>query len=365
MYADLTIEGLRCFGELKVEPLTRVNLIAGQNNVGKTALLEALWILSHPASPREALRVSLWRDSAEYGIGIFFADLFHKYETGLPINLEAKGINSQDFSSLKVTHQYRSEQPLMDWSMMYEPELGEEANSNFDLENEIVFEHISDTGRSTSTRAWLTLDSGPGRLRPVLRDSRKTAASNSRPCEFQHAQFRHNARGLATLFSRAKVLGYQSSFEDLIRLIEPRLEEMTIITDARGIPSLHGDIGEGQLYPMSVMGEGTKRLLSMSLAFLRAQDGTMLIDEIDNGLHHSILPEVWKTIDWLSREFNVQVFATTHSYECIEAANNAFTELESSELHLHRLHRRGNQVKSVTYSKDALDTNIEYIWELR
>ncbi len=113
------------------------------------------------------------------------------------------------------------------------------------------------------------------------------------------------------------------------------------------------------------MGEGAKRLLALSLAFLKAQNGVILIDEVENGLHHSALVDVWKKLDWLSREFNVQVFATTHSYECIVAANNAFNELESDELHLLRLYRRGDQVKAVTYNKDALDTNIEYLWELR
>ena len=47
------------------------------------------------------------------------------------------------------------------------------------------------------------------------------------------------------------------------------------------------------------------------------------------------------------------------------AANNAFTELESDELHLHRLRRDEDHIKAVTYTKEALDTNIEYLWELR
>ena len=103
----------------------------------------------------------------------------------------------------------------------------------------------------------------------------------------------------------------------------------------------------------------------MALRFPYAKDGIILIDEIEKGLHHSVLVDVWKSLDWLSRKFNVQVFATTHSYECIVAANNAFTELESDELHLHRLRRDEDHIKAVTYTKEALDTNIEYLWELR
>ena len=103
----------------------------------------------------------------------------------------------------------------------------------------------------------------------------------------------------------------------------------------------------------------------MSLAFLSAQDGVLLVDEIENGLHYGALVDVWKSLDWLSREFNVQVFATTHSYECIRAANAAFSEAESDDLHFHRLNRKGEQAIAVTYTKPMLDTNIEYFWELR
>ena len=125
------------------------------------------------------------------------------------------------------------------------------------------------------------------------------------------------------------------------------------------------DVGLSRPVPLGFLGDGIGRLLSMVLAFHNARDGSILIDEIENGLHYSKLLEVWKSLDWLSREFNVQVFATTHSYECIVAANNAFTEMESSDLHLQRLFRKSGQIGAVTYTKAMLDTNIDYFWELR
>ena len=364
MYTSLDISGFRCFGGLTVEPLARVNLIAGPNNVGKTALLEALWMLSHPTAPREALRVSQWRDSADYGKSRLFADLFLDYGTGLAIGLEAKDCGRGN-RTLNITHQYRSERPIVDWSVVHETELEDEAISNFDLDNELVFEYTDETGVKFSTKAWLDIDSVSGRLRPVLKDSRKTVATANYPCVFQHSSSRYNARRLASLFGDAQLAGYVSSIEKIIRLLEPRLERMETITDGRGIPSIYAHIGGGLPVPMSVMGDGAKRLLSMALPFLRLRNGVMLIDEIENGLHHSVLADVWKNLDWLSREFNVQVFATTHSYECIRAANEAFSEMESGDLHFHRLNQKRDQVRAVTYTKAMLDANIEYLWELR
>ena len=97
MYTSFTIENFRCFENLTVGPLARVNLIAGQNNVGKTALLEALWLLSHPTAPRNALRITPWRDLADDGRGEFFADLFPGYDTGLTIVLQTGGTQGQGF----------------------------------------------------------------------------------------------------------------------------------------------------------------------------------------------------------------------------------------------------------------------------
>lgn len=364
MYASLEISGFRCFGGLAVKPLGRVNLIAGPNNVGKTSLLEALWMLCHPTAPREALRVSQWRDSADYGTGRLFADLFLGYGTGLAINLAAED-NSGGERTLNITHQYRSESPIVDWAGVYETELEDEALSNFDLDNELVFEYRDEGSLKHSTKAWLDVDSSSRRLRPVLKDSKKTAASAICPCEFQHSNSRYNARRLASLFGTAQLASYVSSIEKIIRLLEPRLERMEIITDSRGVPSIYAHIGRGLPIPMSVMGDGTKRLLSMVLPFLRLRNGVMLIDEIENGLHYSVLVDVWKNLDWLSREFNVQVFATTHSYECIRAAHAAFN---ANELALMRLQRnlRTGQIESIAYDdKGALDYAMEFDLEVR
>ena len=364
MYTSFAIENFRCFEDLTVQPLARVNLIAGQNNVGKTALLEALWLFSHPTEPRNALQTIL-RELADYGQGEFFADLFPQYQTGLTIKLQAENIQSRRFRTLCIRRKYRAQQPLFDWSKDPETELDDDAIADFDFSNELAFEYVDETGKEVLTSAWLNAEPGVGWLRPMLRDSRTSMAPPEYPCVFDHPRTRYNARALATRFGRAERERYSSAIEKAIRLLEPRLKRMTTIADSHGRPSLHGDIGTGRLFPMAIMGEGTKRLLALSLAFLSARDGIILIDEIENGLHHSVLVDVWKNLDWLSREFNVQVFATTHSYECIVAANNAFTEIESDDLHFHRLNRKGEQVRAVTYTKAMLATNIEYFWELR
>ena len=364
MYSSLSIENFRCFDSLVVGPLARVNLVAGGNNTGKTALLEGLWMLSHPAAPGEALRIAGWRDLADYGQGEFFADLFPQYQTELTIKLQAENIQSRGFRTLRIRREYHAQQPIFDWSRYPETELDDEAIADFDFSNELSFEYVDETGLHSPTSAWLDAEPLSSGLRPVLRDSRTSKAVSESPCVFDHPRTRHNARALATRFGRAERERYSPAIEEAVRLLEPRLKRMTTIVDNRGRPALHGDIGSERLFPMAVMGEGTKRLLALALAFLSARDGIILVDEVENGIHHSVLVDVWRNLDWLSRKFNTQVFATTHSYECIKAARAAFKLDESgNELAYFRLQQnpRTQSIECVSYDDTAaFDYAMEY-----
>ena len=369
MYHWFSIENFRCFDSLTVEPLARVNLIAGPNNVGKTALLEALWMHCHPTSPVDALRIAMRRDSSEYMEGELFAGLFPQYDTEAVIKLHGVGGQKYGTGTLNIRLQERSRQPSFNWDVFPDAELVEDTLSGFDFSTELAFEYVDQAGEKYCASAWLDADSRSGQLRPSLSGDRKSAARPGFPCLFERPGYRASARTLSARFGKAEIEGYLPGIEKIVRLLEPRLERMTTVANARGSPSIYGDIGAGRLFPITAMGDGTKRLLALSLAFLSARDGVMLIDEVENGLHHSVLPDVWKNLDWLSREFNVQVFATTHSYECIKAARAAFRsgdhEDEFAYMRLQRNHRT-QRIECVAYDDaEAFDYALEYDREVR
>lgn len=368
MYTSLSIENFRLFDKLTVEPLARVNLIAGQNNVGKTALLEALWMLSHPTAPRDAL----WhinRGVSAFAQTDFFADLFPQYQTELTITLRAEDRSNDGFKTLSIQRKYRAQQPIFDWSRTPETELDDDRLADLDFSNELEFEFLDETGSEYLTRVCLDAVFESGVLRPMLRYGGTLNASLGYPCTFEYPRVRESARTFAARFGRAEREGFLPAIEKAVQLLEPKLKRLTTITDNRGTPSIYGDIGAGRLFPLSVMGEGTKRLLALSLAFLNARNGVMLIDEVENGLHHSALTGVWKNLEWLSREFNVQVFATTHSYECVKAAHTAFKVNEcGDELSYIRLQRniRTQRIECVSYDDpEAFDYAMEYGREVR
>jgi AAA15 family ATPase/GTPase len=107
------------------------------------------------------------------------------------------------------------------------------------------------------------------------------------------------------------------------------------------------------------------RILSIVLEIVRASHGVVLIDEIENGLHHSVMVNVWEAIAFAARQSNVQLFATTHSWELIQAAHQAFETSELYDFRLHRLDRINGEIRAVTFDQETLATAVEMNLEVR
>ena len=128
---------------------------------------------------------------------------------------------------------------------------------------------------------------------------------------------------------------------------------------------INGDIGIKELIPIPFMGEGTVRLLSILLAIYDASNGIVLVDEIENGLHHTAMTKVWEAIATAARQSNTQIFATTHSWECVVAAHKAFTESKNYDFFYHRFDMTNDEIKEVTYDQRKLETAIRTGLEIR
>ena len=106
-------------------------------------------------------------------------------------------------------------------------------------------------------------------------------------------------------------------------------------------------------------------MLGLVLSMSEASGGLLLIDEIENGLHHSVQEEVFSILLDLAKSFDVQIFATTHSNECIRAAHRTLREYGPQELAFYRLDRVNEQVKVVSFDDEMLETATEFNMEIR
>ena len=148
---------------------------------------------------------------------------------------------------------------------------------------------------------------------------------------------------------------------ETLQQIEPKLKRF-VVSLVAGIPSLRADIGSKKLIPLSYMGEGMNRLLSLSLAIPICQNGVLLVDEIENGIHHSALPRVCRSIRDLAHHFNVQILASTHSSECIRAAHEVYAESDIYDFRLFEFapeEEEKGKIKITAYDRDMLKTKLE------
>ena len=144
----------------------------------------------------------------------------------------------------------------------------------------------------------------------------------------------------------------------VLREIEPNLIDIRMGNNE----NIYFDIGADELVPINIMGDGIRRTLSVLSSIYEMEHGILLIDEIENGLHYSCLKIFWKAILTAAKLFDVQIIATTHSYECIEALVSVETE---NCISLYRTEKKNNKVKTVHIDAETLLTSLKENYEVR
>ncbi len=117
--------------------------------------------------------------------------------------------------------------------------------------------------------------------------------------------------------------------------------------------------------PLRSLGDGATRLFGFALALAKSSDGFLLIDEAENGIHHSIQAKFWNMVLQTAQRNNVQVIATTHSWDCVVGFAQAANELEDVEGLLVRLERPPAGLRPITYDESRLKNIAKYGIEVR
>ena len=123
--------------------------------------------------------------------------------------------------------------------------------------------------------------------------------------------------------------------------------------------------GETRPVPLKSLGDGAVRLFGVALALANSKDGFLLIDEAENGIHHSIQRDFWTMILRAAHQNNVQVLATTHSWDCVAGFAMAATEIEEVDGALVRLEKKGDEIRAVEYPSYDLDVIAQQGIEVR
>lgn len=359
MYKVFKIEKFRGFKEFEIGDLERLNLIAGKNDVGKTAFLEALWLHHGGDNPTLGVKIDNNRGIRQFKAQEFLWDLFRNFQPNTKVRLstrEEEEIVKTTTISIERRKTFPVEVGDSDETIHDENEVNSEISEL--ISPKVVVTHQDQSGKHYESEVFITKED---EIQAHVPQAIQRANGI-----FLAAQNRISAKANAERFGNLRVTKEQNKIINILRHIDSRITDLVIVSRG-GNPIIHAELqGVERLLPVSLLGDGVYRLLSYCLAITDAGGGGVtLIDEIENGLHYSVITNIWKEIAILAREYDVQVFATTHSWECIKAAHKAFANTDKYDFRLHRLDRVNGIIESETYDQDSLKVALEQGLEVR
>jgi AAA domain, putative AbiEii toxin, Type IV TA system len=354
MFRSITFKNFRGFQHLSLKDLGRVNLITGKNNAGKTAILEGLFLLIGPNLPELTLRIHGLRGIHQISALETWDWLFYDRNTDEPIILEVQNDQGGGYSlTLRLTHARKS-RTIRNKKGKASPN-AQPASLNTTTVKQLLAEYVDRSGSKFTSRGTVT-------ERGV---EWERASIPAYPVGFLLTPRGRNSSEDLERYSRLAEIGHEVEVVKALKLIDARIKGLKVLVTGANLPMFYADIGLKHLVPLSLMGDGADRLVAIMSTVLLAKGGTVLIDEIDNGLHYSVMKQVWQAIGRAARLAEVQVFATTHSYECITAAHDAFSEATPYDLRLYRLERTSDGVNVATYDQEILEYAAEMSHEVR
>ena len=310
-FRQVNIQNFRGIKALEIGNLNQINLLTGRNNCGKTSVLEAIFLLLGISNPQLAFNIHGFR-------GLILTDdddfnyLFNNF------NFDNEPILSCDLGeqkrTLKITPAFRT-------------------SNLFDSKKDNSLPSTSDHVISTGSESDKIIDglnynfkiNGNEKFQSKINLSRGKGHVPGNYREKLSGTFLNHNTILSELADRLDNILVKKELGTIIsalKEIEPNLEDIRIGSGGM----VYIDTGGDTLVPINVMGDGIRRILAILSAISKKRDSILFIDEIENGLHYKTIEVLWKSILRAAIENNVQIFATTHSYECIVSFSKAYNE---------------------------------------
>ena len=354
-FPNLTIKGFRGIRELTIPQLGRVNLITGKNNTGKSSVLEALRIFVSNAELSVIHNILAFReedsDRHKDGQNIFYVEGMTSLSAlfrGFPGRLEEThpiAISSMDKSGPMVL-----ELNVSEVSDLLEPD-----GSHSLAKGQPVLLRGGEPGlalivKTEDNTRIQPLGVGYVSWFPSSHGFPVDTVSSRVSCVLVRPNSGERTEWLANQWDAISLTPKEKQVVEALRIIDSRIDAISIIGIQRHRAHRRAIVraeGISRPVPLRSFGDGMNRLFEIALSLASAEGGVLLIDEFENGLHYSVQPDVWRMIFNMSERLNIQVFATTHSRDTVEAFQKAAAESPEEGALIHLTSRNDDIIPTV------------------
>lgn len=376
------VENFKRFDSLELTDIGQFNLIVGDNNVGKTSVLEALLF----ESDRVRCLGKLHKTLILKGIRLFPKRIFSSKGDVLNVEYPSESfltyLSNNSAKEIKfLSYQDHGEEVSFDWVDLglieFEPRDIVENTDRFDIAHTHFLGNSSDNRYIKFEHGWGFVENGKkigqdystyiGGLYLHYLDQDPSGI----PLPFISVSLESNESlsksyfGYVSLSRQAK----KQLIED-IRFIIPKIEDFEVRKLGGEDQLLVGLKNQDEMMPLSTFGESVTRVLHVLLEISKNQGKRLMIDEIDTGIHYSRMKNFLKTVFQVARKNDVQLFMTTHSLECQQTFAEVFedtdmVEYQSRVRQYSLLEKPDGQVVANVHNFEQLQYALEIGFETR
>ena len=360
-YEGLDIGHFRAIQRLRIDGLGCVNLITGKNNTAKTTILEAIRILASGASLTMLAQVLRLREE-DFNEGdesirgsdtdsVFpFSSLFRGYPefSDLVVPILIHGIGGEHPSCLTIEPTWIAETRGEDGVRRIQTIAPSVSDDDEGIPGLRI--QMDNAERLLSLDALRRAPYRGSFRRPDVTDDRRL------PCQYVAPGAADRTAALGPLWDRIALSDLENDVIEALKLIDDGISAVSMVGGEGTRSSRTAIVRSSRLarpVPLKSFGDGLNRLFGIVLSLVNAKDGLLLIDEFENGLHHSVQEDTWKMIFRLASKLNVQVFATTHSMDAVEAFQKAADDTPEEGV-LIRLARKGDLILPTVFCESEL-----------
>lgn len=359
---DFEIWNYKNINNLDLTGLKRVNLFVGANNAGKSNLLEAISLYASNFSHRRMMEILEERNEdmeffeegrrfEEKELISAFSSFFpqrsvDRMASGESIRLSSRGDGIQ--LSLK-TAIYRDDLDVRRLARLspYDKVTQNQKVSNL-RESVLVTQPIEIDGSVSQTQTKY-FENVIQMIRISNRGIEFPPNSIEKKLSYRYLNCKYlRSRNVEEMWAKISMTDMENVVLDALRLVDNRVLKFNYVkVNTHTYAPMVLLEGHENKMPLSEMGDGMTHILNIIITILSCHNGIILLDEVESGLHYSTQTKLWEMIYTLAQKYNVQVFATTHSNDCIKS----FAELdkENTRALLVRLANKSGKIIPVYY----------------